>query len=88
VSRLVAYFLRVLAALFLVRLVLRFVMAVVRGASRPEAPPPGSGPAAADLVRDRVCNTFLPRATALVAAVHGETAFFCSEACRDRALLQ
>ena len=41
-------------------------------------------PAASDgaMVRDRVCNTFLPRDRALTASVGGEEHFFCSERCR------
>lgn len=38
------------------------------------------------MVRDRVCNTFLPRSRALEARVGDETHFFCSEACRSRFL--
>jgi YHS domain-containing protein len=38
------------------------------------------------MVRDRVCNTFLPRSRALEAQVGDETHFFCSEACRSRFL--
>jgi hypothetical protein len=38
------------------------------------------------LVRDHVCDTFLPRSRALVATVDGREQHFCSEACRDRAL--
>lgn len=79
--------LRFLAVLFLVRLAFRFLAAVIRGATTP-APAERTRAIATDLVRDRVCNTFLPRSSALVAAVNGETAFFCSETCRDRALLQ
>ncbi len=42
-------------------------------------------PAAIDtLVRDRVCNTFLPRSRALVVQTAGEDLFFCSEACREK----
>ncbi len=77
--------LRILAVLLFVRLVLRFLAAVVRGASAPKAP---AGQIADDLVRDRVCNTFLPRARALYAEVQGQPAYFCSESCRERALLQ
>ena len=36
------------------------------------------------MVRDRVCNTFLPRSRALVLSDGGETLYFCSEACRAR----
>jgi hypothetical protein len=85
VIRLLALALRFLAVLFFVRLALRFLAAVVRGASTPKAP---AGEIADDLVRDRVCNTFLPRARALYADVQGQRAYFCSESCRERALLQ
>jgi hypothetical protein len=70
-------FLRVLAILFLVRLAVRF-FAHLRAGLRGEPP--------AQLVRDRVCNTFLPRERALVAVIDGREAHFCSAACRDRAL--
>ena len=53
-----------------------------RAAGRPPASPPARDP----MVRDRVCNTFLPRARALEARVGHETHFFCSEACRSRFL--
>jgi hypothetical protein len=36
------------------------------------------------MVRDRVCNTFLPRSRALVVHADGEDIFFCSEDCRDK----
>ena len=39
-----------------------------------------------DLVRDPVCNTYVPRSRALTADVEGHQEHFCSEACRDRAL--
>ena len=34
------------------------------------------------MVRDRVCNTFLPRDRALTARLGSEEFFFCSENCR------
>ncbi len=42
--------------------------------------------AASPMVRDRICNTFLPRSRALVVQTGGEDIFFCSEACRDKHL--
>ncbi len=77
--------LRFLAVLLLVRLVLRFLVALVRGAAAPATP---AAAIADDLVRDHVCNTFLPRSRALSAEVSGQLAYFCSETCRERALLQ
>ena len=35
------------------------------------------------MVRDRVCNTFLPRSKALLVQRNGEEWFFCSERCRS-----
>jgi uncharacterized protein len=78
---------RVVALLMVVRLVLRALGALARNTTRPATA--GSRPGAvavADLVRDRICNTFLPRDRALRAMVSGREEHFCSEACRDRAL--
>jgi len=71
---------RILIVLMTVRLVLRFLAAVVQGYQG--APRPGP---ATDMVRDRVCDTFLPRSRALVAVVDGREQHFCSAKCRDRA---
>ena len=38
------------------------------------------------MVRDRVCNTFLPRSRALLVTVDGHEHCFCSERCRARFL--
>jgi hypothetical protein len=78
--------LRILLVLLAVRLVARFVVAVLRGylgapGERAEAP---ARAAAVDLVRDRVCNTFVDRERAFTASVDGQVAYFCSVACRDR----
>ncbi len=40
----------------------------------------------APMVRDRVCNTFLPRARAVVARRGAEEHFFCSDTCRTKFL--
>jgi hypothetical protein len=79
--------LRVLLVLLVVRLVGRFVMAAVRGYRGEVAgPPPATPLAARELVRDRVCNTFVARERALTATIDGEVEHFCSPACRDHAL--
>jgi hypothetical protein len=67
---------RFLMVLFLVRLGLRLFAAARR--SRRVA-------ASKDLVRDRICNTFVPRDRALAGEVAGRIEHFCSVACRDRA---
>jgi hypothetical protein len=81
-----AYLLRFLALLLIVRLVLRFVVGVMRGMAGPAQPRTQPQMPAVDLVRDRVCNTFVPRASALSCRVLGHEEHFCSAACRDRAL--
>jgi hypothetical protein len=68
---------RVLVVLFLVRLGVRLFVA-----ARERRRPPSAGN---ELVRDRVCNTFVPRDRALFGVIAGRTEPFCSEKCRDRA---
>ena len=59
----------------------------LRGALRRQgaAPPPAAG-SLGTMVRDRVCNTFLPRSGAIQLRVGQETLYFCSESCRRRFL--
>ena len=79
--------LRLLLVLLVVRLIGRFVMSAVRGyRGEVAAPAPGPQLPSRELVRDRVCNTFLARDRAVVATVSGEVEHFCSAACRDLAL--
>jgi len=82
VVRLFVIVLRFLVALFVVRLVLRAVAALLRPRSSTTVPPRPP----AEMVRDRVCNTFLPRERAIRAVVEGREEHFCSAACHDRAL--
>jgi hypothetical protein len=73
---------RFLIALFFLRLIVHTVADLLRSRG------PRKKPRAADaeLVRDRICNTYVPRAAAVVARVGGREESFCSPACRDRAL--
>ena len=48
------------------------------------APARGTPNAADPMVRDRVCNTFLPRSRALVVRRAGEELFFCSKSCLEK----
>jgi uncharacterized protein len=89
--RFLARFLNVLIVLLLVRLVLRAIAAWLRGPQQRPSGRPVGPPApheAGELVRDRVCNTFLPRDRAIRALVAGTEEHFCSAACRDRALAE
>ena len=80
--------LRILVVLLLVRLLARFVAAVIRGylgaGTRPSGPSPAH-PAQVQLVRDPVCNTFVDPSRALTRDVDGRRSYYCSAACRDRA---
>jgi YHS domain-containing protein len=86
VIRGLVYLAWVLVWLLIVRQVLRTVARLLGGggsqrrpgASRPLRP-------AEDLVRDRVCNTYVPRSRAIVATIDGHEEYFCSTGCRERA---
>lgn len=61
-------------------------------AARPQPPADRAGRSPGEsqgrMVRDRVCNTFLPRARALELKIGDERHYFCSEGCRDRFLAE
>jgi len=91
--RLLGRVLDVLIVLLLVRLLLRALAGWLWGprrqaGARTAAPAPAPPREAGDLVRDRVCNTFVPRGRAVQALVAGKPEHFCSSACRDRALAE
>jgi uncharacterized protein len=52
--------------------------------TRPAAPKPEAR-IQGEMVRDEVCNTYLPREDALRAIQDGREVFFCSEECRRKA---
>ena len=65
------------------------VARMLRGSAGPRGARPSVSPDTRDkMVRDRVCNTFLPQNRALESRVGAETHYFCSENCRGRFLRQ
>jgi YHS domain-containing protein len=85
VIRTIVYVVYVVFWLMVVRLVLRGIARLFApGGGAGAAGHPGARPAE-DLVRDRVCNTHVPRSRALVATIAGREEYFCSTTCRDRA---
>ncbi len=76
---------RVLLILFLLRMLFRFVSGLLSG-YRPRPSERQAPPARVPMVRDRVCNTFLPRDRAVSAVVDGREDYFCSDRCRAQAL--
>jgi hypothetical protein len=81
-----AFLLRLTLVLVIARLVVRGLVALLGSpARRPGTGSPGAPSIeTSEMVRDRTCNTFLPRDRALVAVLGGQQEFFCSAACRDR----
>jgi len=81
---------RLLVLLLLIGAAVWWARRLVGAVSGPTARDrPVSQPPARDegrMVRDRVCNTFLPRSRALVERVGSDEHFFCSEACRQKFL--
>jgi YHS domain-containing protein len=88
----IRWILNLIVVLVLIRLVLRFLFGLVQGLTAPssqDAPARGSAGSrgavkAVALVRDPVCQTYIPSEGALTAIVDGETRFYCSEACRAK----
>jgi YHS domain-containing protein len=69
-----------LLAMLVLRAVWRLLGGIIDGAgSRRGVPERG-----ARMVRDPICGTFVVQSRALSASARGETAWFCSDACRRR----
>ena len=81
--------LRFIIVVVIIRVVLRGLVDLfkVRAAPAPAGPRPTSR-LGVDLVKDRVCNTYVPRDRALRAVVEGREEYFCSGECRSRALAE
>ena len=75
----IAWLLRFLLGLLVVRLVWRFVSDMVAGSAGPRRVPPQR---AVPLVRDPVCGTFVDQSRALTTKRGGAVHYFCSEGCR------
>lgn len=57
---------------------------VVSRLLRPRARPAGAtAEADATMVRDRICNTYVPMSRAIAAGAGADRQFFCSEKCRS-----
>ena len=81
--------LRALAAFFVGLMLVRALRWFLAGRStaRPSGAPSGAQPARGErMVRDRVCGTFVPERAALRLDRGSDPQFFCSAACRDKAL--
>jgi YHS domain-containing protein len=85
---LLSWLLRLILVLILLRLVFQFLRGLVagmtgQGPSGQRQAGASRGSAAVPLVRDPVCGTYVVRSKALSAVAGSQTAWFCSEACRE-----
>ena len=85
---------------FLIRVLLLFfiisaVLSILRGAfasspqrprRTPEEPQPRPASTSARLVKDPVCETYIPRRKAISRGSGTDTRYFCSAACADKYL--
>jgi uncharacterized protein len=77
------WLLRLLLLLLLVVLIVRAGWRLLGGiAEGASGSAPGVPRRGTQMVRDPVCGTFVVQSRALSATAGGETAWFCSEACR------
>ena len=89
----IRWILNIIVLLLLLRLSLRFVLGLLQGlygptentaSGRRSAGAGGPAKIAGELVKDPVCATYIPRASAIAARVAGETRYYCSVTCRDK----
>jgi YHS domain-containing protein len=72
---------------FLLYLVFR-VASFWRKIGRTDSPPAShpSGSPSGNMVKDEICQTYLPQENALREVIDGEERYFCSRECRRKAL--
>ena len=81
-SALLAWIVRILVILLLVRLVMR-VLGIWQAPARQRARPREMERSGGTLVQDPQCGTYLPKSRALALTAGDEAKYFCSQACRD-----
>lgn len=83
---LIAWIVRTLVILFLIRIVLRFLTGLGQGAAAPgqaRTPNQPSTREGGHLVRDPQCGTYVPMARAIRAGSGDGAIYFCSDTCRQ-----
>jgi YHS domain-containing protein len=75
--RLIVLFLVGMAAFILVRGMIQTLL----GAQQRKRKSDAASPQGADMVRDPVCESYIPKEGALSETVDGETYYFCSSVC-------
>jgi YHS domain-containing protein len=69
---------------FFIFYVVYLVIRIYRGATRPRKEPEPPRQVQGVMVKDDVCNMYIPKETALREVRKGEEHFFCSEECRRK----
>ena len=78
-----AWALRILLVLLVARALWRLIKGIFEGAGY--TPPDAKAPRVVKLVRDPICGVYVSTSgRTLVAHAQGETAYFCSEQCRQQ----
>ncbi len=67
-------------------LIFRLLRSVIEAMVRPSKPVQDTrrADAAAELMRDPVCGTYVAAASSVTSVVGGKTVYFCSEECRGK----
>jgi len=71
---------------YIIYQVIRFFQALKRIQSRPKKTNPSLS--SQIMVKDEICQTYLPQDEALSLTYQGKTHYFCSEKCRQRFLTE
>jgi uncharacterized protein len=78
-------FLRILLYALLAYIIYKFIR-LYQVLTRKNSPRRQAKPTSGLMVKDEVCNTYLPREDALKEIVGGKEYFFCSKECRQKFL--
>jgi YHS domain-containing protein len=84
----IGWVLKFILLMVVIRLIWRFLSGIIDGLSPERSRSAGSARggakvASVPLVRDPVCGTYVPRASAKVIGTGDATLYFCSDKCRD-----
>ena len=80
----IAWFLRLIVAVLIVRAVWRFLVGVVQGLQPPGAASGKGGPSPVALARDPICGTYVVPRRAVTLGQGDDIQYFCSKRCRDQ----
>ena len=80
----IAWLLRLIVAVLIVRAVWRFLAGVAQGLQPPSSTAGTRGPSPVALARDPICGTYVVPERALTIGRGDDIQYFCSKRCRDQ----